>query len=146
MTSTPSARFRERVRRIDAEFGAAIRAMYTIESDDVVHIDGIWSDLERRKGHASRYMRAMSAVADEEGVDLRCQVYFLRYDIYHDDNGGYEEHEVDHLDALNDQGLDNGELLEWYRRLGFELEDPDFSDPDENPYIVRRATAPLPSP
>jgi len=89
MTSTPSARFRERVSRIDAEFGAAIRAMYTIESDDVVH---------------------------------------------------------NHHDALNDQGLDNGELLEWYRRLGFELEDPDLSDPDENHYIVRRATAPLPSP
>jgi len=146
MPGTPSSRFKERVADVNAEFGTRIRAMFTVKGESTVYLDGIWSDVERRKGHASRYMREVIALADEVGVDLRCQVYFLRYDIYHDDNGGYEDHEVDHLDALNEQGLDNGELLEWYRRLGFELEDPDFSDPDENPYMVRRAAAPLPSP
>jgi hypothetical protein len=91
-------------------------------------------------------MRSITEVTDEEGVDLRGQVYFLRYDIYHEDDGGYDEHEVDRLHDLNGQGLDNHQLLEWYQRLGFELEDHDFNDPDENPYIVRKAAAPAPTP
>jgi hypothetical protein len=54
---------------------------------------------------------------------------------------GEPEEEVDRLGDLNRQGLNNSQLLDWYRRLGFETTGNMRGD---QPEIVRMAGTPVP--
>lgn len=104
--------------------------------EETVEVMAVWSHRERGAGHASRAMRALAGLADELGVTLRGQVHRLRYDTDHP-VPGETEMELDRLDALNDVGLGNVELLAWYRRLGFETVGEVGEDPLDV-WVVRR--------
>ena len=107
-------------------------------------LDSIWSEIERRKGHASRAMSAILALADEHGIDVYAQPHWLAYDVERYTPGeDFPSDELDRMDRLNEQRLDNQQLLGWYERLGFEYTGRRRAD---DPELVRRSRVPMPRP
>lgn len=101
-----------------------------------VHIEEIWSEKERRSGHASRALDALCRAADQEGVALTLVCHWLAYDLEH---GGYPDSEIDRLHDLNELKLDNADLAAWYARRGFvETGREDY----DNPYMRREPRKP----
>lgn len=119
---------------------------YPREGPDVVTLNSVWSNRERGKGHATRAMRALLDLADGHGVTVTGEVYWLTYDIEY---GDYDEADLDRLDALNDARLDHRGLIAWYRKLGFDIAEPDpaIDDRDLAHWPMRREpVAPVPVP
>lgn len=113
------------------------------DDDRGAELGSVWSHVERGKGHATRAMKALLELADEHGVDLYGEPYFLVYDTDAMEMEGTPDEDLDKFDALNDQRMDNLQLIDWYRRLGFEETDAMRGD---HPEIVRRANSPIPRP
>lgn len=135
-------------------FYAAVRGIPEIATGHVsvvitrheggAELEAIWSEIERGRGHGGRAMRAMLELADEHGIDIYARPHFLVYDTeLHENSGLFTPAQIDLMDRLNEEKLDNVELLAWYERLGFVMTGRFLWD---DPEIVRRATAPAPSP
>ena len=101
--------------------------------DAVVEIESIWSEAERGQGHATRFLRALTALADELGVTLTGVPHWTAYDPDDDDP------EYDRLHDLNAQKLSNEQLEAWYGRHGFERTGKYQGD---DPVITRRPRTP----
>ena len=83
-----------------------------------VGILAIWSEVERRKGHAARTLQSLCAAADAHQVVLTLEPRWMRYDT--DTNPEqYSDVESDRLEALNGLNLDNKQLAAWYAKYGF---------------------------
>jgi hypothetical protein len=104
-----------------------------------VCLEAIWSEVERKKGHASSAMKAVLDLADKYEIDIFGHPHALRYDTdFHEQAGTFSEDLLDRWDQLNEQAMTNEQLLEWYHRLGFELTGNTSGD---DPEIVRRANS-----
>lgn len=91
-----------------------------------VSIVSIWSEVERRKGYATKALARLCAVADAQGVALTLEPCPLRYDT-DTSPGQYSDPQADRLETMNDLGLDKAQLIAWYAKHGFEaLEDGDM--------------------
>lgn len=95
-----------------------------------LELASIWSTSVRGQGHGSRALAVLTATADELGVALTLEPYFLLYDTAGDPPGP----QADRLDVLNERYLRNEELILWYQRNGFVI----TGDPtDEHPRMRR---------
>lgn len=131
------------VNRIEEVATGAI-SLWLTQHAEGIQIEAIWSEKERRVGHASSAMRTLFKIADQYGADIFGQVHVLTYDTEtHERSGLFSADQIDLMDRLNTEQLEADELLSWYQRLGFELTGEMHWD---DPEIVRRAVAPLPVP
>lgn len=99
--------------------------------DRTICLEQIWSERDRRRGHASRALDALCHAADRLGYAIVLEAHWLAYDTH-----SYSEDDVegDRLDALNELKLGNEDLAAWYARRGFvETGRMDYDNP-----IMRR--------
>lgn len=117
--------------------------LYPTSDPSAVELGAIWSHVERGKGHATSAMKSVFELADELGIDIYGEPYFLVYDTAARELEGESDEELDRLDALNERRLSNEQLLTWYQRLGFETTGNMRGD---QPEIVRRSYGFTPKP
>jgi hypothetical protein len=104
--------------------------------DGVVNLEQIWSEVERRAGHASKALDALCEAADKLHVPIELEVHWLAYE-----TNGYpvDDPEGDRLDDLNAEKMSNEGLAAWYAKRGFvEIGRVDHENP-----IMRREPATL---
>ena len=83
-----------------------------------VSVESLWSEVERKKGHGTRALQLLCAVADAHGIALALEPCPLRYDL--DTNPErYTDAEADRLDDLNKLGLSKERVMAWYAKHGF---------------------------
>lgn len=105
--------------------------------DDGITLEYIWSEQERRMGHASKALDALCEAADKLQVAIELEVHWLAYE-----TNGYDidDPEGDRLDELNAEKMGNDGLAQWYARRGFvEIGRVDH----ENPLMRREPGATL---
>jgi hypothetical protein len=133
--------FEREVKQINEVISGQVSIMFSDVCGKVT-LESIWSEQERGKGHASKAMRSVIEIADKYGIDIYSQPHALRYDTEtQEESGLFSEAQIDLWDRLNETCLSNIDLLEWYRRLGFELTGATLTD---DPEIMREANAPAP--
>lgn len=104
--------------------------------ENEIELSQFCSEVERRKGHATKAMIAFLDLADEFQVDVVLTACFLRYEIH---DPFYSNDEADRLHALNELGMNNDQLVEWYSRFGFT--DTHLKEGD-NPLMKRNCLRP----
>lgn len=90
---------------------------YRIVNPTEIHLEQIWSEVERRAGHGTQWMRRLCDAADRHGVELSLIVSPLHYE---------EDRENAHL---NQHAMTQDQLVNWYKGFGFAVLTQDVDGP-----------------